>query len=113
VYLDKCVDDGPTNIKQGGFFSPQSWTWLKNDSIKQLLNSGTFYEKTHLRALILYADDTANDNRRTEQAQRELDIVRIFCKKGEIKINERKTVWMKLELRLSKERSRPIYDRTR
>ena len=62
---------------------------------------------------MLYADDTANGNRRNEQAQRELDIVRIFCKKSEIKINERKTIWMKLELRLSEERSRPIYDRTR
>jgi hypothetical protein len=107
VYIDKCRDDEinkvrpkritvKKGVKQGGPFSPQGWAWLVNDMIVQLLDSGTIYEKNNLKALMLYADDTACGHSSIENAQKALDIISEFCKRNEIKINESKTVWMKL-----------------
>ncbi len=91
-------------VKQGGPFSPQGWAWLVNEMIIELLNSGTIYERGQLKALMLYADDTASGHETIEQAQRALDIVSAFCKRNEIKINETKTVWMKLGEKPNKDR---------
>ncbi len=83
-------------------FSPQGWAWLVNEMIKELLNLSTIYERGQLKRLMLNADDTARGHETIEQAQRL--IVSAFCKRNEIKINEAKTVWMKLDEKLKKDR---------
>ena len=83
-------------VKKGGPFSPQGWAWLVNEMIIELLNSRIIYERGQLKALMLY-DETI------EQAQKALDFVFCaFCKRNEIKINEAKTVLMKLGEKLKK-----------
>jgi hypothetical protein len=115
VFIAKCVDDKSVHmtpkricvkkgVKQGGPFSPQGWAWLINDMIQQLLNSGTVYERGNLRALMLYADDTACGHDSIAKAQKALDIISEFCRLNEIKINESKTVWMKLGENYKKDR---------
>ena len=84
-------------VKQGGPLSPRLFTGHINSLLRLLKNSGMVISINGIQmGLMVYADETATISRTPEQVKTCINIIESFCKKEDITLNGKKSVWMKL-----------------